>query len=165
MGSQGKRQLPQNHIPPDMLRDVVTEPKLSLNRQSGVVGRNTGNIVYRGESFPSLAGKLIFASTMASSWPAIPKKDPALPLLSESSTSAALATVSSPLCGPHRWANSYSLRRRKRLRNAQDSGSRKWQSSKAPSLLCGRAPNWLQKLIQNSADPDVLGNGITSRIL
>ncbi len=45
-----------------MLQDVVTEPKLALNRQSGIVGRNTGNIVYRGESFPALAGKLIFAS-------------------------------------------------------------------------------------------------------
>lgn len=44
------------------LAEFVTAPKLTMNRQSGIVGRNTGNIVYRGESFPSLAGKLIFAS-------------------------------------------------------------------------------------------------------
>ncbi len=44
------------------LAEVVTEPKLSMNLQSGVISRNTGNIVYRGESFPALAGKLIFAS-------------------------------------------------------------------------------------------------------
>tara|TARA_R110002096_G_scaffold23303_7_gene74248 strand:- start:1047 stop:2462 length:1416 start_codon:yes stop_codon:yes gene_type:complete len=44
------------------LEEFVTPPKLTMNIKAGVSGRNTGNIVYRGESFPSLAGKLIFAS-------------------------------------------------------------------------------------------------------
>lgn len=44
------------------LKEIVTRPLLELDLRSGVFGRTTGSVVYRGESFPSLAGRLIFAS-------------------------------------------------------------------------------------------------------
>ncbi|MCG8599310.1 MAG: PQQ-dependent sugar dehydrogenase [Verrucomicrobiales bacterium] len=44
------------------LEEIVQPPVFALSRKSGMIGTNTGNLVYRGENFPSLAGKLIFAS-------------------------------------------------------------------------------------------------------
>lgn len=44
------------------LAEVVTSPALSLSRSNGVVDGNAGNVVYWGERFPALAGKLLFAS-------------------------------------------------------------------------------------------------------
>jgi hypothetical protein len=41
---------------------IVTPPVVSLNREAGLVARNTGSLVYRGENFPSLAGRIVFAS-------------------------------------------------------------------------------------------------------
>jgi len=44
------------------LDDIVTSPVLAFDRASGHSARNIGNVVYRGERFPSLVGKLVFAS-------------------------------------------------------------------------------------------------------
>jgi hypothetical protein len=44
------------------LAEIVTGPLLELDLHAGVFGRTTGSVVYRGENFPSLAGRLIFAS-------------------------------------------------------------------------------------------------------
>lgn len=44
------------------LADVVTEPAVALDLKSGWLARTSGGMVYRGESFPSLAGALLFAS-------------------------------------------------------------------------------------------------------
>lgn len=43
------------------LSGVVTPAVISLDRRSGALGATVGSMVYRGETFPSLAGKLIFA--------------------------------------------------------------------------------------------------------
>jgi glucose/arabinose dehydrogenase len=44
------------------IAEVVTSPIFSVNRNSQTIGGNAGNVVYRGEDFPSLAGRLIVAS-------------------------------------------------------------------------------------------------------
>ena len=44
------------------LAEIVTPPAVSLDLRAGLIARNTGSLVYRGESFPSLAGKILFAS-------------------------------------------------------------------------------------------------------
>lgn len=44
------------------IAEAVTGPIFSINRNSQTVGGNAGNVVYRGENFPSLAGRLIVAS-------------------------------------------------------------------------------------------------------
>ena len=44
------------------LEEIVTPPSVSLNLRAGLLARTTGSLVYRGENFPSLAGKIIFAS-------------------------------------------------------------------------------------------------------
>lgn len=44
------------------LAEVVTAPVVSLDLASGWLARTSGGMVYRGESFPSLAGALLFAS-------------------------------------------------------------------------------------------------------
>jgi hypothetical protein len=44
------------------LEEIMTPPTLELRCDSGTIGRNAGNVVYRGENFPSLAGRLVFAS-------------------------------------------------------------------------------------------------------
>ncbi|MDF1862420.1 MAG: PQQ-dependent sugar dehydrogenase [Verrucomicrobiales bacterium] len=44
------------------LEDIVKSPAFALSRTSGMTGANAGNVVYRGENFPSLAGMLVFAS-------------------------------------------------------------------------------------------------------
>lgn len=43
------------------LSEVVTPAVISLDRTSGAMGATVGSMVYRGETFPALAGKLIFA--------------------------------------------------------------------------------------------------------
>lgn len=44
------------------LADLVTEPLLTIDSKSGPLGPAAGNLVYRGESFPSLSGRVIVAS-------------------------------------------------------------------------------------------------------
>jgi glucose/arabinose dehydrogenase len=44
------------------LAEIVTPPTIALDLRSGFSARTTGSVVYRGENFPSLAGRLIFAS-------------------------------------------------------------------------------------------------------
>lgn len=44
------------------IAEVVTSPVFAINRNSQTVGGNAGNVIYRGEDFPSLAGRLIVAS-------------------------------------------------------------------------------------------------------
>ncbi len=44
------------------LAEVVTAPTVSLDLAAGWPARTSGSVVYRGESFPSLAGALLFAS-------------------------------------------------------------------------------------------------------
>lgn len=44
------------------LAEVVTAPTFSIDRRSQSMGMNTGNVIYRGENFPSLAGRLIVAN-------------------------------------------------------------------------------------------------------
>lgn len=44
------------------LEEIVTTPLFSLDRNNGPTGRSIGNLVYRGENFPSLAGRVIVAS-------------------------------------------------------------------------------------------------------
>jgi len=44
------------------LKEIVTSPLLSLDRNHGLAGRSIGNVIYRGENFPSLAGRVIVAS-------------------------------------------------------------------------------------------------------
>ncbi|MEM1441066.1 MAG: PQQ-dependent sugar dehydrogenase [Verrucomicrobiota bacterium] len=44
------------------LAGVITEPTFSLDRCSQAMGGNAGNYVYRGEDFPSLAGRLVVAN-------------------------------------------------------------------------------------------------------
>ena len=44
------------------LAEVVTAPTFSIDRRSQAMGMNTGNVIYRGENFPSLAGRLIVAN-------------------------------------------------------------------------------------------------------
>ena len=44
------------------LAEIVTPPSVSLNLRAGLLARTTGSVVYRGENFPSLAGKILFAS-------------------------------------------------------------------------------------------------------
>ncbi len=44
------------------LAEIVTQPALAINLHSGMAARTTGSVVYRGECFPSLAGKTLFAS-------------------------------------------------------------------------------------------------------
>jgi len=44
------------------LAEIMTPPVVALNRQSGLVALTTGSLVYRGENFPSLAGRIVFAS-------------------------------------------------------------------------------------------------------
>lgn len=44
------------------LEEIVTTPLLSFDRNNGILGRSIGNVVYRGENFPSLAGRVIVAS-------------------------------------------------------------------------------------------------------
>lgn len=44
------------------LEEIVTPPLLSIERSSGQIDKNIGSIIYRGESFPSLAGRLVYAS-------------------------------------------------------------------------------------------------------
>lgn len=51
-----------NRAARDELDSIMTSPALQVNRSGGQIGHSTGNVVYRGENFPSLADKLIFAS-------------------------------------------------------------------------------------------------------
>jgi hypothetical protein len=44
------------------LESIVKLPAFALSRSGGMTGASAGNLVYRGENFPSLAGMLIFAS-------------------------------------------------------------------------------------------------------
>lgn len=44
------------------LAEIVTPPAVAIDLNSGIAARTTGSVVYRGENFPSLAGKTIFAS-------------------------------------------------------------------------------------------------------
>lgn len=44
------------------LSEVVTAPAFSLDPHSQAKGANAGNLIYRGENFPSLAGRLIVAN-------------------------------------------------------------------------------------------------------
>lgn len=44
------------------MAEIVTNPLLALERNQGIAGRSIGNVVYRGENFPSLAGRVIVAS-------------------------------------------------------------------------------------------------------
>ncbi|MDF1825460.1 MAG: PQQ-dependent sugar dehydrogenase [Verrucomicrobiales bacterium] len=44
------------------IAEAVTSPIFSIDRNSQTVGGSAGNVVYRGENFPSLAGRLIVAS-------------------------------------------------------------------------------------------------------
>ncbi len=44
------------------LAEIVTPPAISIDLKSGIAARTTGSVVYRGESFPSLAGNTLFAS-------------------------------------------------------------------------------------------------------
>lgn len=59
------------------LAEVVTPPAFSLNLRAGLLARTTGNVVYRGENFPSLAGKVIFSSHDGQLMAAYPGQDPA----------------------------------------------------------------------------------------
>ena len=44
------------------LAEIVTPPAVAIDLKSGIAARTTGSVVYRGESFPSLAGNTLFAS-------------------------------------------------------------------------------------------------------
>lgn len=44
------------------LQEIVSTPLLSFDRTRGLSGRSIGNVIYRGENFPSLAGRVIVAS-------------------------------------------------------------------------------------------------------
>lgn len=44
------------------LFEIVTAPTVALDLQSGLTAHTSGSLVYRGESFPSLAGALLLAS-------------------------------------------------------------------------------------------------------
>ena len=44
------------------LAEIMTPPTVAMNRQNGFAARTTGSVVYRGENFPSLAGRIVFAS-------------------------------------------------------------------------------------------------------
>lgn len=44
------------------LSQIVTAPTVMIDRQSGLLARMVGSAVYRGESFPSLAGAIVFGS-------------------------------------------------------------------------------------------------------
>ncbi|MEX2580328.1 MAG: PQQ-dependent sugar dehydrogenase [Verrucomicrobiales bacterium] len=44
------------------LAEIVTSPIAAFDRRAGMAGRTIGNVVYRGENFPSLAGRVIVAS-------------------------------------------------------------------------------------------------------
>lgn len=44
------------------LAGIVTAPEVELDLRAGLVAPTAGSLVYRGESFPSLAGAIIFAS-------------------------------------------------------------------------------------------------------
>src|SRR5690606_14326132 len=44
------------------LAEITTPPLLALDRQQGPVDHAAGSLVYRGENFPALAGRIVFAS-------------------------------------------------------------------------------------------------------
>ncbi|NLT72338.1 MAG: PQQ-dependent sugar dehydrogenase [Verrucomicrobiaceae bacterium] len=44
------------------LAEITTPPLLALDRPQGPLGRAAGSLVYRGENFPALAGRIVFAS-------------------------------------------------------------------------------------------------------
>ena len=44
------------------MEEIVTHPLLSVSRRSGEIGSHIGSVIYRGENFPSLAGRLVYAS-------------------------------------------------------------------------------------------------------
>lgn len=46
----------------DRLAEVVTEPEVTVNLDSGLFATTSGSLVYRGENFPSLTGALLLAS-------------------------------------------------------------------------------------------------------
>lgn len=44
------------------LEEIVSAPLFHVDRSSGMIDHHVGSILYRGEHFPSLAGRLIYAS-------------------------------------------------------------------------------------------------------
>lgn len=44
------------------LEEIISDPLLSVDRSSGQIDTHIGSVLYRGENFPSLAGRLIYAS-------------------------------------------------------------------------------------------------------
>lgn len=57
------------------LADIITRPLLTLDSTKGVIGSATGSLIYRGESFPSLSGKVIVASQDGQLMAASPHSD------------------------------------------------------------------------------------------
>ncbi|MDF1658170.1 MAG: PQQ-dependent sugar dehydrogenase [Verrucomicrobiales bacterium] len=51
-----------NLVSSSQLAEVVTSPSFAIDRKSQAMGTHKGNVIYRGENFPSLAGRLIVAN-------------------------------------------------------------------------------------------------------